>query len=52
MIHVQILFRRMGMRVMPWGKRGFFLRVVDGRGMKVVLGVMGGFFSVAVPVGA
>jgi len=52
MIHVQILFRRMGMRVMPWGKRGFFLRVVAGRAPTLPRGVMGGFFSVAVPVGA
>ena len=52
MIHVQLLFRRMGMRVVPWGKRGFILGMMNRRRMEVVLGVVGGLFSVAVPVGA
>ena len=52
MIHVQLLFRWMGMRVVSWGKRGFILGMMNWRRMEVVLGVVGGLFSVAVPVGA
>jgi|APFre7841882654_1041346.scaffolds.fasta_scaffold46454_3 hypothetical protein len=40
MIRIQILLRRLGMRAVPWGKRGFFLRMMGRVRMEVIHGMV------------
>jgi hypothetical protein len=50
MIHIKELFGRLGMRVMPWGERWFFLWMVGRVRMGVVQGVVFVLFHVPVLV--
>jgi hypothetical protein len=52
MILVQILLRWLGMRVMPRGKRGFFLRMMGRMRMGMVHGVVFVFFCMSILVKA
>jgi hypothetical protein len=50
MIHIKDLFGRLGMRVVPWGERWFFLWMVGRVRMGVVQGVVFVLFHVPVLV--
>jgi hypothetical protein len=52
MIRVQILFRWLGMRIVPWGERGFFLRMMGRMRMGVVHGVVFVLFRMSILVKA
>jgi hypothetical protein len=52
MIHIQCLFRWLGMRIVPWGQQRFFLRMMSGVRMGVVQGMVFVLFHVPILIKA